>query len=220
MSDPDGTTAATGRRARRGRQLDPSRDAAILAAALDGLAELGYDRLSMDEIAARAHAGKGALYRRWPSKARLIVDALLTWRNARGPVVVPDTGSLSGDIEAIIASVPDFDAPAERQLAVFLGLVTAASRDPELRVAITEDFLARPRRAIREVLDRAVAREEIGPEIDLELVSEILLGLNLLRIVNGELPDRNHVRRVMSGIIYPLVTRPLPPPGLSESSAS
>jgi AcrR family transcriptional regulator len=73
MKPPDDS----GKQVRRGRQLDPARDAAILAAAFDGLAELGYDRLSMDEIAARAHAGKGALYRRWPSKARLVVDAAL-----------------------------------------------------------------------------------------------------------------------------------------------
>ena len=82
-------------RAGRGRPLDASRDAAIMQAALEGLAELGYDRLTMDEIAAHAHAGKGALYRRWPSKATLVVDALVAWREQFAPVSVPDTRSLS-----------------------------------------------------------------------------------------------------------------------------
>ena len=68
-----------------GRPLDSSRRAAILEAALEGLAERGYDLLTMDEIAARAHAGKGALYRRWPSKAALVADAVLAWREKLGP---------------------------------------------------------------------------------------------------------------------------------------
>src|ERR1035441_4551127 len=69
----------------RGRPPDPNREAAILQAALEGLAEHGYDRLTMDEIAALAHAGKGALYRRWPSKAAIVVDAVIAWRLARAP---------------------------------------------------------------------------------------------------------------------------------------
>src|ERR1700685_2090770 len=65
---------------RAGRPRDQSLDQAILRATLEGLADLGYDRLSMDEIAARAHAGKGALYRRWPSKAAVVVAAMIAWR--------------------------------------------------------------------------------------------------------------------------------------------
>jgi AcrR family transcriptional regulator len=191
-----------------GRRLDRSRDAAILQAALEGLAELGYDRLSMDEIAARAHAGKGALYRRWRSKAALIVDAVVAWRDARAPVEIPDTGSLTGDIDAMIAAVPDFDDAARQQLAALVGLITAAGRDPELRQALAAGLLERPRRLIREVLQRAVTRGEIPAERDLELIPDIVIGLNLMRILQGELPDREHARRVLQTMIYPLVTAP------------
>ena len=184
-----------------GRRLDPSRDRAIVQAALEGLADLGYDRLSMDEIAARAHAGKGALYRRWPSKAALVADAVVAWRDARAPIEIPDSGSLAGDFEAAIAAVPDFDAVARQQMAAFVGLVTAAGRDPELRRALSEGLLARPRRIIGEVLQRAARAE-----IDLQLVPDILIGLNLMRLLQGETPDREHVRRVLQTIIYPLVT--------------
>jgi AcrR family transcriptional regulator len=190
----------------RGRPRDPLRDDAILRAALEGLAELGYDRLSMDEIAARAHAGKGALYRRWPSKAALVVAAVMAWREHAGPLTIPDTGSLRSDIDAMIASVPDFDEAAKQQIAVVLGLAGAATRDAELRTALENNLLSRPRRAIREVLDRAVTRGEIDPQSDLELVPDILLGLNLLRILLGDTPDRAHVSRVLNTIIYPLVT--------------
>ena len=107
----------TGQTRTAGRPRDPARDDAILSAALEGLAEVGYDRLSMDEIAARAHAGKGALYRRWPSKAALVVAAVMAWREQAAPVTIPDTGSLTGDIDAMIAAVPDFDEAAKRQMA-------------------------------------------------------------------------------------------------------
>lgn len=197
---------AQDRVSRAGRPRDPSRDDAILRAALDGLAELGYDRLSMDEIAARAHAGKGALYRRWPSKAALVVAAMMTWRERAAPLTIPDTGSLSGDIEATVAAIPDFDEAAAQQMAVFVGLATAASRDPELRTALADNLLARPRRSIREVLDRAVARGEIAAERELDLVADIVVGLNILRIMLGEAPDREYVARVLNTIIYPLVT--------------
>ncbi len=188
-----------------GRPLDPARDAAIMQAALEGLAELGYDRLSMDEIASRAHAGKGALYRRWPSKAALVVDAVSAWREEQAPMSIPDTGSLSGDLEALITAVPDFDEAARRQMGVFLGLATAAARDVELRTAFSDSVLRRPHRVLREVLQQAVARGEISAERDLELIPDVLMGLNSLRILLGEVPDREYVRKVFETIIYPLV---------------
>ncbi len=199
--------AATRQTRHAGRPRDPARDDAILRAALEGLAELGYDRLSMDEIAARARAGKGALYRRWPSKAALVVAAVMAWREQAAPLTIPDTGSLTGDIDAMIAAVPDFDEAAKRQMAVFVGLAGAASRDPELRQALSTNLLARPRDAVRAVLDRGVARGEIAPELDLELVPDIMLGLNVLRILLGDPPDREYVSRVLNAIIYPLVAR-------------
>lgn len=192
---------------RAGRPRDPSLDQAILRAALDGLADLGYDRLSMDEIASRAHTGKGALYRRWPSKAAVVVAAMIAWREQTVPLTTRDTGTLKGDIEVIIAAIPDFDQAARQQMAVLIGLASAASRDSELRTALTDNLLARPRRLLRDVLDRAVQRGEIAADCDLELLPDIVIGLNILQIMLGETPDRKHAARVLNTIIYPLVTQ-------------
>ncbi len=189
-----------------GRPLDPTRDQAILEAALRGLAELGYDRLSMEEIATRARAGKGALYRRWPSKAALVVDAIVAWREAQAPITAPDTGSLRGDLDAMVDAVPEFDDATRRQVGVFAGLATAASRDPELKQALADQVLGRPRRLLAEVFERARRRGEIPPDRDLELVPDIIIGLNLTRVMVGEVPDREHVERVLNTIIYPLLT--------------
>src|ERR1700734_4422967 len=84
--------------AHRGRHLDASRDAALRDAALELLAEIGYDRLSIDAVAARAKASKMTIYRRWSGKAELVVDALSCLRK---PGEVPDTGSLRGDLQAL-----------------------------------------------------------------------------------------------------------------------
>jgi AcrR family transcriptional regulator len=192
---------------RPGGRLDASRDGAILQAALEGLADYGYDRLTMDEVAARAHAGKGALYRRWPSKAALVVDALVAWRAERGPMSFPDTGSLRSDIEAMVAAVPEIDDATRQQMAVLLGLATAASRDPDLAEALSS-YVELIRQVLREVLDRAVVRGEIAADHDLSLVPDIVVGLNILRAITGDVPDQDFVRRVFETVVYPLVTSP------------
>ncbi len=177
-----------------------------MLAALEGLAEVGYDSLSMAEIASRAGVGKGALYRRWMSKAQLVTDAMVRGREQVAPFSPPDTGSLYGDLEAMVAQVPDFDDAAKRQVSVLMGLVGAATRDPDLRQALAGIGFEQPRRAILDVFRRAVSRGEIPPHVDIELIPDIVLGLNLLLMVRGELPDRAHLDRVLHNIIYPLVS--------------
>jgi AcrR family transcriptional regulator len=197
-----------------GRPLDPTRDAAILRVALERLVEVGYDRLTMGDIAHRAHAGKGALYRRWPSKAALVVDALVAWREQLAPLDAPDTGTLRGDLEAIVESVPDFSAIDRRMLGVITGVATAAARDEELNAAVREQIIARPRTLLHEVLERAHTRGEIPAARNLELVPDILIGMNMVRLLVGDPPDRTFVRRVFDEIVYPLVTAP---PGTAGS---
>ena len=192
------------------RRLDPSRDAAILRAALEGLAELGYDRLSMDDIAARAHVGKAAIYRRWPSKTAVVVGSIVWWREQMGTVDLPDTGSLRGDVEALVAAVPAFDDGDRSMIGVVLGVATAAMHDRALADALDEHVLARPRQVLAAVLDRAVARGEIPAGRDLTLVPDILLGMNALRLVTGQAIDRAFVRRVFDDVLLPLVTAPVP----------
>jgi AcrR family transcriptional regulator len=200
-----------------GRPMDPARNAAILAAALEGLAERGYDRLTMDDIAARAHAGKDTLYRRWASKAELVVDAMAAHRAAVAPAEVPDTGSLTGDFQVMAATVPRF---SESGLRIFAGLMTAASRDPELATAMDAQLLSVPRHALRQVLERAADRGEIPPGRNLGLAPDVVIGLNLLRVITGHTVDRTFMHRVLNEVLLPLVTAPtghIPAPGESNA---
>jgi hypothetical protein len=91
----------------------------------------------------------------------VLQSAAISPRERAAPLKTPDTGTLKGDIEAIIAAIPDFDQAARQQMAVLVGLASAASRDPELRTAFAENLLERPRRLLRDVLDRAVLRPDV-----------------------------------------------------------
>lgn len=188
----------------RGR-FDPSLDAVILDAALQGLTEHGYDRMTMDDIAARARVGKAAIYRRWPSKAAVVADAIAHWRRRLGPVEPPNTGSLRGDIDAIVAAVPDFNEADLSTIKVVVGVATAAMHHPVLAAALDDLALSTPRHAIRAVLDQAVARGDIPAGRDLSLVPDALLGLNVLRVMTGRPIDRVYVRRALESLLLPLL---------------
>jgi AcrR family transcriptional regulator len=197
-------SAPTRRPAGSKRRLDRARDAAILEATLTGVAEQGYDRLSMDDIALRAGVGKAAIYRRWPSKEVVVADAIAHWRRGLAPVEPPNTGSLRDDIEALIAAVPDLNDAELNTVRVIVGVATAAMHNPVLAAALDDLVLAIPRNVIRCVLDRAVTRGDIPADRDLSLVPDVALGLNVMRVMTGRPLDRVYVRRVLEDVILPL----------------
>jgi len=199
----------TSRRARSPGRLDRSLDAAILDATLAGVAEVGYDRLSMDDVASRAGVGKAAIYRRWPSKAVVVADAIAHWRRRLGPVEPPNSGSLRGDIDALVAATPDLDDADSHMIRVVVGVATAAMHNPVLAAALDDLVLSTPRQVVRAVLDQAVARGEIPAGRDLSLIPDVALGLNVLRVITGRPVDRVYVRRVLEDVLLPLAGAPV-----------
>jgi AcrR family transcriptional regulator len=124
-----------------GRPMDVTRDADILDAALDILAEEGYERMTIDMVAARAKAGKATLYRRWPSKTELVIDAVACMKNSSIDYAnLPDTGTLRGDLVALIKPVSINDN--EKKLRVMAGLVSLIARNPELADVAREVIVA------------------------------------------------------------------------------
>ncbi|MGB8403625.1 MAG: TetR/AcrR family transcriptional regulator [Mycobacterium sp.] len=199
----------TGRGPKRAAgRWDPSLEGAILDAALAAVAELGYDRMTMDDLAARAGVGKAAIYRRWSSKGEVVAESIAHWRRSLGPSAIPDTGSLRGDLDALVEAVRDYDDNELNMFRVVIGVATAAMRDPVLSAALDDLVLSVPRQVLRSVLDRAVARGEISSELDLSLVPDAVLGLNVLRMISGRPVDRIYVRRVLDDIVLPLATAP------------
>ena len=202
------TDSSQRHRARNPARFDRALDGAILGAVLEGLAERGYDRMSMDDIASRARVGKAAIYRRWPSKAEVVADAIAHWRRGLGSVQPPNTGSLRGDIDAVVDAVPDLDEADVGTMKVVIGVATAATHDPVLAAALDELVLSQPRRMMSVVLDNAAARGEIPAGRDLALIADAALGLNVLRAITGRPIDRVFVRRVLEDLMLPLATAP------------
>jgi AcrR family transcriptional regulator len=206
--DRDRVEAARGRRQpkRRAGRWDASLEGAILDAALAAVAELGYDRLTMDDLASRAGVGKAAIYRRWSSKAVVVAEAIAHWRRGRGPEQPPDTGTLRGDLDALVSAVPDYSETDVNTIKVIVGVATAAMHDAVLAAALDDLVLATPRHVLGSVLDRAVRRGEIPFGRDLTLVPDVALGLNVVRMITGKPVDRLFVRRVLEDVILPLAT--------------
>lgn len=184
-------------------RVEGEREQEILDATLDVLAEFGYDRLTMDAVAARAKASKATLYRRWSDKASLVIDALISQKE---PSEVPDTGSLRGDLIASYCGMGGMTD--EHQIAVLGSVMTAVSRDPEFAEAWRRDFIG-PKVAINDaIFAKAVERGEIAADVDLHLLGPCLPAIVLHRLFFlGEHPTEESITQVIDQVIIPAATR-------------
>jgi AcrR family transcriptional regulator len=165
---------------RPGRPRDTHRDEAILRATLEILNAEGYKGLTIDGVAARAGVGRPTIYRRWASKAELVVAALTDTVHIAVPDV--DTGSLRRDLVAMQRrQIALMNSPESRRITA--GLVADLATDPDLGHMYVSEYLA-PRRAIVfRVLQRAVDRGELAPDADLAFVHDLLSGPLFMRAV-------------------------------------
>ncbi|MFD5598656.1 TetR/AcrR family transcriptional regulator [Leucobacter sp. NPDC058333] len=190
-------------RPRLGRKRDPSRDQDILEAALDVLAETGYEGMTIEMVAARAKAGKATLYRRWNSKLELVMDAVSCMKARHFDLAtLPDTGSLRGDLVSLV-KVPNI-AEADRKLRIMTGIVSMLARDPELAAAAQDAIVAPRAAANRVIFERAIARGEISPDIDLETLCMIAPGIGTYRSLMMQTPlDREFAIRIIDSVVMP-----------------
>lgn len=196
----DSTAEARG----RGRPRSEKAQKAILAAAIELLLEQGLHATSMDVVAERAGVSKATIYRWWPSKELLALDALATEWQVATPDATRGTGSLRGDLLARLRPWLRHlrDKPYGRVVA---GLVATAQADTEFAELYLERFV-RPRRdAMRPVLLWAVDRGEIPRNVDLEVALDLIYGPIYHRMLHGHAPlderfARNLVDTIMAGI--------------------
>ncbi|MFE3582253.1 TetR/AcrR family transcriptional regulator [Streptomyces vinaceus] len=191
------------------RRSDRSRRA-ILDAALALVSEVGYNKLTIEAIAARAGVGKQTIYRWWPSKAAVLLDASLALADDAkaevegGWTCFPDTGDLAADLKLVLrATVDQFND--EKYEAPMRALTAAGATDPELSARFTEQLL-RPQLALYEERLRA-AREAggIAAGVDLGLTVEMLVGPLTYRWLMGTAPLTHAfadelVDRVLGGV--------------------
>lgn len=185
---------------RRGEALDT----AILEAALDELAEVGYAGLTMERVAERARTGKASLYRRWPSRMELTLDAV---RHAMpDPSSPPDTGSLRGDLLAFLReSAAMMAGPPGEALRGLLGdALTDQQRMRELRQRSRGSGVT----AMTEIARRAVARGEIDAAVVTPMRLEV--GHSMLRqhfLFSGAPIDDRVIVTIVDEVVVPLFRR-------------
>lgn len=172
---------------------------------LELLHEHGYERLTVDAVATRARASKATVYRRWPSKAELVLAAFI--EAVRRVPVTPDTGTLRGDFlqlgEVICERAPMLAATIR-------AVLFEVSRSPALNGAMLNQLLYPREALIRDILQRAVDRGEIkNAAIDSDLW-DLLPGYLLFRFIINSRPLTQHtVETLVDNVIIPSLTGPI-----------
>ncbi len=194
-------TTVSGVVGNRRPRVEGDRETEILDAAVRVLADVGYDRLTMDTVALEARASKATLYRRWQNKATLVVDAVSRAKGIPSPDM-PSTGSLRGDLLASWCGREGWSSTLP--MSVMGGLMTALHTDEELGAAFREIFLG-PRQALaRRVFEDALERGEITVGVDLDLVMSLLPAVCVHQefVLNRTLDDA-FVERVIDTVVLP-----------------
>lgn len=176
-----------------GRPRDPAVDAAILDVTRRLLADVGYGALTMESVAAAAGVGKQTVYRRWNRKPLLVFDAAF---GGAGSIELPDTGSLVGDLEAVVAAQQEvYGTPGVQEM--IAGLVADCLAEPRLMDALRQRFIE-PRLGVLEtVVARAAARGEVPDATPAGLVARLVAGHALYHfLIAGGGPDPELPARV------------------------
>ena len=154
---------------------------AVVEATLDELAEQGYAALRIERVATRAGVNKTTIYRRWPTREVLVADAILR-TGTPAPAVLPDTGSLLGDLLAAAHLVVPV-LGSERAAAITRVIVLAT--EPLLR-AIGERLWEVRLAALALLLERAAGRAEIPNNVDPALVLDLIMGATTYRLLRQD----------------------------------
>ncbi len=168
----------------RGRQRSEASEEAILTATLSLLKEKPLRDITIEEIARKAGVGKATIYKWWPSKAYVALDAFLKKMNRMVPT--PDTGSVESDFrEQLYSLISFYTSPTGR---IFSQFLAEGQSDKELAALFRERFLKPRREAVGVIFDRGVKRGEIGRNVDRELVLDLIYGPAILRLLVGHAP--------------------------------
>jgi AcrR family transcriptional regulator len=178
------------------------RRTAICEAVFELLGEVGYDRMSMDAVAARARASKATIYRAWPNKPDLVMEAIKhRFGEARQPT---DTGSLRGDLVAQLRFACGLACSEDG--AVVSGLLTAATRNPELSQYLHLHLYETKRQIYDVIIGRAIARGELTHGNDAGMLHEIVHALVLARrLMNLGPLDDAYAERVVDRVLLPVL---------------
>jgi AcrR family transcriptional regulator len=191
--------------ARRGAESSPwsPRETELLDVTLQLLQEHGYERLTIDAVAAAAHASKATVYRRWPSKAELVLAAFI--EGVRQVAMPPDTGTLRDDLLHLGNTICK---QARQQAGTIRAVLVEVSRHPALNEALQQQFLDQRKALIHEVQRQAVIRGEIDAAAISDELWDLLPGYLIFRCMMPSRPPTEHtVQALVDDVLIPSLTR-------------
>ena len=189
------------------RAAEPSswspRETELLAVTLQLLQEHGYDRLTVDAVAAKARASKATVYRRWPSKAELVLAAFI--EGIRQVAVPPETGTLRGDLlhmgELICRQ-------GQQHAGTIRAVLVEVSRNPALNDVIKHQFIEQRKALVNHIIAQAVDRGEIDRAAVNDELWDLLPHYLIFRsIFPGRPPTRQTVKALVDEVVIPSLTR-------------
>ena len=170
----------------------------MLDATIDLAGEVGMHAMSMDDLAQRVGVSKATIYRRWPSKERLVLDAL---NRAMRPFDLIDTGSLRGDLDAYLGELARRMSSGKAS-DVLPDLIAASVRDANLRASLDE-YIRHRRQPLQSILGRGVARGELEVDADVDVLIDALIGPFVYRrLLSHDVLDDDFVDRLL-GVVLP-----------------
>jgi AcrR family transcriptional regulator len=183
---------------RGGRPRSEESEEAILTATIELLSQKRLRDISIEEIARQANVGKTTIYKWWPSKAYVALDAFL--RKINRMVPVPDTGSVRRDIlEHCRSLIAFYNSPAGRILGQF---VAESESDKEFASLFRDRFLRPRREAAGVAFDRGIQRGEISQKVNRELVLDMIYGPTIFRLFIGHSPLDEKLADEMVSILF------------------
>ena len=167
------------------------------------LQENGYDRLTVDAVAAKARASKATVYRRWPSKAELVLAAFI--EGIRQVAVPPDTGSLRDDLLRVGEMICQ---QGQQHAGTIRAVLVEVSRNPALNDVMQHQFIEQRKALIGRILKQAVSRGEIDQAAIKDELWDLLPYYLIFRsIIPGRPPTRQTVQALVDDVVIPSLTR-------------
>jgi AcrR family transcriptional regulator len=189
----------------KGRKRSAVAEAAILTATVELLEVKPLCEVTAEAIAKQAGVSKATIYKWWPNKNRVALDAYLS--SAQAEIPSSDTGSALRDFTEQLVAATRFYTSARGR--VFCQFIAEGQRDPDLLSLFRERFLRYRRQAVRELWERGVARGEIRPELDPELVIDLIFGPVVYRLLVGHGPlDATDVEAMAAAVFRGLQVAP------------
>ncbi|WP_314177351.1 TetR/AcrR family transcriptional regulator [Streptomyces winkii] len=194
---------------RAGRPRSAEADAAIMDATREALVEVGWSKLTVGHVAARAGVAKTTLYRRWSNKGELVVHAVAALFDE---LELPDCGSLQADVECVVLAFADLlQQPGTN--ASLMAVVAESTHDPALREHIREAIVERQKRLVLQGRERAQARGELPPDAAdphedaqlVDLIFDVIAGAVVHRtLVSAEPVDAEWAHRFTTLMLHGL----------------